>query len=93
MPSGHNHCLFLICVSLCSSVATSLPRHGNVGIGTTNPGNYKLEVEENIGARDFSRMTGWNKRFSRQALDGRSLAQKRIQYFLLQSKVSRLSRR
>lgn len=26
---------------------------GNVGIGTTNPGNYKLAVEGNIGARDI----------------------------------------
>lgn len=33
---------------------------GNVGIGTTNPGNYKLAVEGTIGARKVDvKMTSW----------------------------------
>jgi hypothetical protein len=33
---------------------------GNVGIGTTNPGSYKLAVEGNVGARKVDvKMTSW----------------------------------
>jgi hypothetical protein len=31
----------------------TIKMNGNVGIGTTNPGTYKLAVEGNIGARDL----------------------------------------
>jgi hypothetical protein len=39
-------------VSFGSSIGLFVTYNGNVGIGTTNPGNYRLAVEGNIGARD-----------------------------------------
>ena len=57
---GYNRILFLTDGGLGYSTKMIIDGSGNVGMGTTNPGSYKLAVSGKIRAKEVVVETGWS---------------------------------